>query len=98
MKTKLTLVLITLAGLLVLGVQIRGKNSKAAALDDLTNADYKGGSHFDFVSAGPKRGRVGAIPDTSNCNLVVQASTRKAATIPQSSPPAPTPPPISSSI
>ena len=63
MKIKLTLMVIALAGLLVLGVQIRGRSSIAAAPGDLTNADYKGGSTFNLVGAGPNVPRCGPFPD-----------------------------------
>lgn len=64
MKTKLSLVVITLAALLVIGGQIRGRSSNAAAPpDNLTNPDYKGGSTFNLTGAGPNVPRCGPFPD-----------------------------------
>jgi hypothetical protein len=64
MKTRLTLTLITFAGLIVLLAQVGGTGSKAAvAPDDLTNPHYKGGSTFNLVGAGPNVARCGAFPE-----------------------------------
>jgi len=55
MKTKLTMTLITLAGLIVFGGYVLGGNSAAAALlEDRVNPFYKGASAFNFAGAGPK--------------------------------------------
>ena len=64
MKTRLTITLITLAGLIVLLAQVGGTGSKAAVTpDDLTNPHYKGGSTFDLVGAGPNVARCGPFPE-----------------------------------
>jgi hypothetical protein len=64
MKTKLTLTLITLVGLIVFAGQVRGTSSEAAVLpDDLTNAHYKGAATFNLVNAGPNVARCGAFPE-----------------------------------
>lgn len=63
MKTKLTLSLITFFGLIVLVAQLGGTRSQAAVPpDNLTNQDYKGGSTFNLVGAGPNVARCGAFP------------------------------------
>jgi hypothetical protein len=63
MKTKLTLTLITIVGLIVLIAQVSGTSSKAAAPpDNLTNPHYKGGSTFNLAGAGPNVARCGAFP------------------------------------
>lgn len=64
MRTKLTLTLIALAGLIVFAGYIRGGSSAAAApVDDLVNAHYKGGSTFNLVNVGPNVARCGAFPE-----------------------------------
>jgi hypothetical protein len=52
MKTKFTVMLLTLTGLMILAGQVRGVSS-AAPGDKYVNHDYKGGSTFNLVSAGP---------------------------------------------
>ena len=52
MKTKLTLTLTTLAGLIVFTGFIRGGNSSAAALAGRVNPHYKGASAFNPAGAG----------------------------------------------
>ena len=47
MKTKLTLTLITLAGLIVTS------SAAAVVVDDKVNPHYKGGSSFNLAGAGP---------------------------------------------
>jgi hypothetical protein len=62
MKTKFTVTLFTLAGLLILaGLFLRG--SSAAVVDDHVNPHYKGGSAFNLTGAGPNVARCGAFPD-----------------------------------
>jgi len=56
MKTKLTLALITLAGLI-------GTSAAAPVLDDKVNPHYKGGSSFNLAGAGPNLARCGAFPE-----------------------------------
>lgn len=62
MKTKLTVMLLTLAGLMILAGQARG-GSSAAAADDHVNPHYKGGSTFNLAGAGPNVARCGAFPE-----------------------------------
>lgn len=61
MKTKLTAMLLTLTGLMILAGQVRG-GSSAAPGDKYVNRDYKGGSTFNLVGAGPNVARCGAFP------------------------------------
>lgn len=61
MKTKLTVMLLTLTGLMIFAGQLRG-GSSAAAVDDRVNPHYKGGSTFNLVNAGPNVARCGAFP------------------------------------
>ncbi len=61
MKTKLTVLLLTLTGLMILASQVRGVSS-AAVVNDHVNPHYKGGSTFDLISAGPNVARCGAFP------------------------------------
>jgi hypothetical protein len=61
MKTKLTVMLLTFTGLLIVAGQLRG-GSSTAMVDNYVNPDYKGGSTFDLVSAGPNVARCGAFP------------------------------------
>ncbi len=64
MKTKLTLMLIALAGLIFLTDQIMVISSRAATMPDkVTNPHYKGGSTFDLVGAGPNVARCGSFPE-----------------------------------
>ena len=60
MKTKLTLTLITLAGLILFAGFVRGGNSAAAALETRVNPHYKGASAFNLAGAGPNVARCGA--------------------------------------
>lgn len=62
MKTKLTVMLLTLTGLMILVGQVRG-GSSAAHSDRYVNPDYKGGSSFNLVSAGPNVARCGSFPE-----------------------------------
>lgn len=62
MKTKLTVMLLTFAGLMIFGGQLRG-GSSAAMVEDRVNPHYKGGSSFNLVSAGPNVARCGAFPE-----------------------------------
>jgi hypothetical protein len=64
MKTKLTLTLITLAGLIVFANYVAGGTSAAApVVDDKVNPHYKGGSSFNLAGAGPNVARCGAFPE-----------------------------------
>src|SRR5215212_4941591 len=64
MKIKLTMTLITLAGLIVFGGYVRSGNSAAAALvDNRVNTDYRGGSSFDLAGVAPNVARCGAFPE-----------------------------------
>jgi hypothetical protein len=62
MKTKLTIMLLALTGLIILVGQLSGRSS-AAPVDDNVNPHYKGGSSFNLVSAGPNIARCGAFPE-----------------------------------
>jgi len=62
MKTRLTLTLLTLTGLIILAGQLLG-GSSAAAVEDNVNPHYKGGSTFNLVNAGPNVARCGAFPE-----------------------------------
>src|SRR5215211_7876520 len=52
MKTRLTVMLLTLTGLIILAGQLRGGGSSAAAVEDNVNPHYKGGSTFNLAGAG----------------------------------------------
>lgn len=58
MKTKLTAILLTIAGLMMLVNPI-----SAAVGDKYVNPDYRGGSSFNLVGAGPNVARCGAFPE-----------------------------------
>ena len=62
MKTRLTVMLLTFTGLMILAGQILG-GSSAAPADDHVNPHYKGGSTFNLVNAGPNVARCGAFPE-----------------------------------
>src|SRR5215203_6880451 len=62
MKTRLTVMLLTLTGLIILAGQLRG-GSSAAAVEDNVNPHYKGGSSFNLAGAGPNVARCGAFPE-----------------------------------
>ncbi|MET0626593.1 MAG: hypothetical protein ABW250_26910 [Pyrinomonadaceae bacterium] len=62
MKTRLTIMLLTFAGLMILAGQLRG-GSSAAVVNDHVNPHYKGGSTFNLVNAGPHVARCGAFPE-----------------------------------
>src|SRR5215207_9003443 len=62
MKIKLTAMLLTFAGLMILGGQFLGASS-AAVVDDNVNPHYKGGSSFNLAGAGPNVARCGAFPE-----------------------------------
>jgi hypothetical protein len=61
MKTKLTVMLLTLTGLMIFAGQLRGASSAAAAGNHV-NPDYRGGSSFNLAGAGPNVARCGAFP------------------------------------
>jgi hypothetical protein len=64
MRTKLSLTLITLAGLIVFASYVAGGTSAAApVMDDKVNPHYKGGSSFNLAGAGPNVARCGAFPE-----------------------------------
>jgi hypothetical protein len=62
MKTRLTAMLLTFAGLSILAGQFLG-GSSAAAVEDRVNPHYKGGSAFNLVGAAPNVARCGAFPE-----------------------------------
>jgi hypothetical protein len=62
MKPRLTLMLLTLAGLMILAGQVRG-GSPAAPAEDHVNPHYKGGSTFNLAGAAPNVARCGAFPE-----------------------------------
>jgi hypothetical protein len=62
MKTRLTVMLLTLAGLMILTGQLPA-GSSAAAVDDHVNPHYKGGSTFYLANARPNVARCGAFPE-----------------------------------
>src|SRR5829696_7412986 len=62
MKTRLTVMLLTFTGLMILAGQLRG-GSSAAVVTDHVNPHYKGGSTFNLVNAGPNVARCGAFPE-----------------------------------
>ena len=61
MKIRLKVLLLTLTGLMILAGQVLG-GSSAATANDHVNPNYKGGSTFTLVSAGPNVARCGAFP------------------------------------
>jgi hypothetical protein len=61
MKTRLTVMLFTFTGLVILAGQLGG-GSSAALVDDHVNPHYKGGSSFNLAGAGPNVARCGAFP------------------------------------
>ena len=61
MKTKLTVMLLTVTGLVILAGQVSGGRA-AAPEARYVNPDYKGGSSFNLVGAGPNVARCGAFP------------------------------------
>ena len=60
--TKLTLALLTLAGLAFLDSYIGGPTSSAAVVEDTVNAHWKGANHLTPVGAGPNVARCGVFP------------------------------------
>jgi len=62
MKTKLTVMLLAITGLMILAGQLRG-GSSAAVVNDRVNPHYKGGSSFNLAGAGPNVARCGAFPE-----------------------------------
>jgi hypothetical protein len=64
MKTKLTLTLTILAGLIVFSGYFPGGNSAGAVLvDHKVNTDYRGGSSFNLAGVAPNVARCGAFPE-----------------------------------
>lgn len=64
MRTKLTLALLTLAGLAFLASYFGGQTSRAAALlGDSVNPHWKGASQLTPVSVAPNPARCGAFPE-----------------------------------
>src|SRR5215218_1539504 len=73
MKTRLTLTLITLAGLIVFAGFAGGGNSAAAALVEArVNTHYKGASAFNLAGAGPNVARCGAFPENIELSFTGQ--------------------------
>ena len=68
MKIKLTAMLLTLGGLMMLAGHFRG-GSSSAAVDTYVNPNYKGGSSFNLVGAGPNVARCGAFPENIELNF-----------------------------
>jgi hypothetical protein len=62
MKTKLTAMILTAAGLMIFAGQLLGGSSAATASGHV-NPHYKGGSTFNLVNAGPNVARCGAFPE-----------------------------------
>lgn len=62
MKTRLTVLLLTLTGLIILAGQLRG-GSSAATVANHVNPHYKGGSTFNLAGVGPNVPRCGAFPE-----------------------------------
>ena len=63
MKTKLTVLLLTLTSLVALPCQLGGGSSAAApSAGQRVNSDYRGASSFDFAGAAPNVARCGAFP------------------------------------
>ncbi len=62
MKTKLTAMLLTLTGLMILAGQLSG-GSSAAAVNDHVNPHYKGGSSFNLAGVAPNVARCWAFPE-----------------------------------
>lgn len=64
MKTKLTLTVLTIAGLIMIAGYFSSGNSAAAALlNNRVNSDYRGGSSFDLAGVAPNVARCGAFPE-----------------------------------
>ncbi|HEX5883321.1 MAG TPA: hypothetical protein VFY67_02135 [Pyrinomonadaceae bacterium] len=68
--TKLTLALLTLAGLAFLASYFGGQTSRAAASDNRVNPHWKGASQLAPVAVGPNVARCGAFPE----NIEIQFS------------------------
>ena len=62
MKTRLTAMLLTFTGLLILAGQL-SVGSSAAVVNHHVNPDYRGGSAFDLAGAAPNVARCGAFPE-----------------------------------
>ena len=63
MKTKLTITLIILAGLIVFAGHVPRGSSAAALVNNKVNTDYRGGSSFDLAGVAPNVARCGAFPE-----------------------------------
>lgn len=61
--TKLKLMLLAVVGLTSLAGYFGGATSKAAAMFNRTNADWKGAESFSLTGAGPNVARCGAFPE-----------------------------------
>ena len=68
MKTRLTVMLLTVTGLIIIAHQAFAGHS-SALVDQYVNPDYKGGSSFNFVGAGPNVARCGAFPENIELNF-----------------------------
>jgi hypothetical protein len=66
-KTKFTLTLMTLVGLVLLAGYLSGGSSAAAG--SRVNPDYRGASTFSVVGAGPNVARCGAFPENVEIQL-----------------------------
>ena len=62
MKTRLTVMLLTLTRLIILAFQLRG-GSSAASVENHVNPRYKGSSTFNLAGAAPNVPRCGAFPE-----------------------------------
>ena len=65
MKTKLTVMLLTITGLVILAVA----ENLAASGNNYVNPDYRGGSSFNLAGAGPNVARCGAFPENVELNF-----------------------------
>jgi hypothetical protein len=68
MKTKLTIMLLTVIALVIFAGQI-GRVSSATTEETYVNPNYRGGSSFNLVSAGPNLARCGAFPENIELNF-----------------------------
>ena len=68
MKSKLTVMILALAGLMILAGRFGG-GSSAAVTNDHVNPHYKGGSSFNLAGAGPNVARCGAFPANVELNF-----------------------------
>ena len=69
MKTRFTLTLLVLAGLISLAVLRVGSSFASPLANNHVNPDYRGASAFDLVGAGPNVARCGAFPQNVELNF-----------------------------